>query len=257
MRYDTAIFCSTSIDEMTCALCLGQKPLLKSHIIPEFLYQALYDDKHRFHVLTTRADAKNRVEQKGARESLLCADCERAFSGFERYASLLFRGGLPTFGYKRQGDTLFLSGIDYRQFKLFQLSILWRASVSKLKFFQHVDLGPHTERLRLQLLRADPGPSNRYPCLMWGLRLNPGQAAAVMLPPERFKTDGKTHYVFVFGGYLWNFHVSKDPLAAQWCQLAIQENGSCCIQVKDVTEIPGLNKFMHELVRLGRAPQTP
>src|SRR3546814_5603951 len=35
---------------MHCALCLLPKPLQDSHIIPEFLYGVMYDDKHRYNV---------------------------------------------------------------------------------------------------------------------------------------------------------------------------------------------------------------
>lgn len=35
----------------TCALCLIADVLRHSHIISEFLYSAIYDEKHRFHVV--------------------------------------------------------------------------------------------------------------------------------------------------------------------------------------------------------------
>jgi len=32
---------------MVCRLCQKEKPLVQSHVIPEFLYRPLYDEKHR------------------------------------------------------------------------------------------------------------------------------------------------------------------------------------------------------------------
>lgn len=228
---------------MPCALCLADKPLRNSHIIPEFLYRALYDDKHRFHALTTRADTKDRLEQKGARQRLLCAECEQRLSVHERYASQLFNGGAG-FGCKRNGNLLSLSGIDYRQFKLFQLSILWRASVSTLRFFKNVDLGLHEERIRRMLLEAQPGAYNHYPCLMWGLQLEPSQPVGLMMEPGKQPRDGFTHYLFVFGGFLWDFRVSCRPLSETMGHVVLRESGTMMIQVRPVTELSGLRTFM-------------
>ena len=239
--------------DTNCALCHELRPLENSHIIPEFMYEALYDDKHRFHVLTTRTEARNTTKQKGIREHLLCACCERKLSKYERYGSLLFNGGTPP-TYRREGDVLVVSGIDYLQFKLLQLSILWRASICTLPFFAEVQLGPHQERIRKLLLSGNPGAFDLYPCLMWGLQLEFGKPLALMIPPKKHRTDGKTHFVFVFGSFLWNFHVSNQPLSAPWSRLPIQEDGTAIIQVKHVSELPGVDEFVSELVRLGRHP---
>jgi hypothetical protein len=229
----------------TCALCLQERRLRNSHIIPEFLYKALYDDKHRFHVLTKLPDQKDRIEQKGAREPLLCGECERRLSSYERYTSLLFKGGIE-FGFRRERNILHLSRIDYRQFKLFQLSILWRASVSGLPFFQKVDLGPHEEKLRKLVLAGDPAAADRYPCLMWGLQLEPGKAVSLMTPPEKQRIHGKTHYIFVFGGFLWDFLVSNKPAGHPISMLTLQESGKAIIQVRHIRELHGLREFMRE-----------
>jgi hypothetical protein len=39
---------------MPCALCLQEVELRRSHIIPKFLYETLYDDKHRLQVLSIK-----------------------------------------------------------------------------------------------------------------------------------------------------------------------------------------------------------
>jgi len=36
---------------MKCKICCQQKELRDSHIIPEFFYKPMYDDKHRFNVI--------------------------------------------------------------------------------------------------------------------------------------------------------------------------------------------------------------
>ncbi len=56
-----------------CALCLEERKLKNSHIIPEFVYKALgvYDEKHRFGGFSTDPDDKVTTHQKGFREYLL------------------------------------------------------------------------------------------------------------------------------------------------------------------------------------------
>ena len=79
---------------MTCALCLGEAPLRNSHVIPEFLYRSLYDEKHRLHQVSADPAQPNIYLQKGLREPLLCELCEQRFSVSERYASMLLNGGV-------------------------------------------------------------------------------------------------------------------------------------------------------------------
>lgn len=57
------------------------------------------------------------------------------------------------------GKILLLTNLPYRPLKLFRLSLLWRMSVSSLREFALVKLGPHEERIRQMLLQDDPGQS--------------------------------------------------------------------------------------------------
>jgi hypothetical protein len=108
-----------------CKLCLQQDLLRDSHIISEFLYASMYDDRHRFHVLAA-GDLHSSYEQKGYRERMLCQSCETKLSKWEIYARALLMGG-ALLQYRREGTITWVEGIDYPRFKLFQLSILWRA----------------------------------------------------------------------------------------------------------------------------------
>ena len=87
---------------------------------------------------------------------MLCQSCETKLSKWETYARGLLTGG-TLLQYRREGTITWVEGIDYSRFKLFQLSILWRAGVTTREFFSKVTLGPHAERLREMLLAEDPG----------------------------------------------------------------------------------------------------
>ena len=227
---------------MTCALCQLEKPLLQSHIIPEFLHRALYDEKHRFHVISALPGELPEYKQKGEREPLLCGDCESLFSKYERYGSLVLHGGTPLTA-RQDGTLLLLAGIDYKQFKLFQMSILWRAGVSSLPFFERVSLGPHQERLRTLLLSEDPGQPEQYGCIMWGLSMIPGQTPALFMQPTRVRNQGFITYKFVFAGLVWVFFVTKEPLRYPLDRCVLQANGETVVQMRSVAEMQDLKAF--------------
>ncbi|MEI8342021.1 MAG: hypothetical protein WCH43_10875 [Verrucomicrobiota bacterium] len=54
-----------------CRLCGLVKELQFSHIVPEWFYTRLYDDKGRIHVLSTDESSRHKQIQKGLREYLL------------------------------------------------------------------------------------------------------------------------------------------------------------------------------------------
>ena len=239
---------------MQCALCLNDRPLCESHIIPEFVYQSLYDEKHRFHVVSSQPDERARYKQKGLKESLLCENCEAQFSRYEGYAKLVLRGGVPL-NARREGSLIILSGIEYRAFKLFQLSILWRAGVSKSDFFEKVQLGPHQELLRRTLIDNNPGHSHAYGCVMWGITMLPGESPAVIMQPTKTRIHGHIIYKFMFGGLVWVFFVTSQQLAYPFNLCVIQENGDAVVQVKGITEMRDLSAFMATAQKHGNLPR--
>lgn len=158
---------------MACYLCLKDKELRNSHVIPEFVYKELYGSKHKFHVLSTLKNRPRPMEQKGIREKLLCNECEGKLLLWEKYAREILLGGAGV-TVQRDGELLILSGLDYDKFKLFQLSILWRASVSTHPMFSKVNLGPHEERIRKFVDSKNPGRYTDYPCVIFGLTSESG-----------------------------------------------------------------------------------
>jgi hypothetical protein len=238
---------------MPCALCLQEVGLQRSHIIPEFLYETLYDEMHRLQVLSIIPEQANWREQKGLRERLLCHACEQKFSVWERYASLVLRGGLPL-TFKQEGNIVHIAGLDYRQFKLFQLSVLWRAGASSLQFFEKVQLGKHEEILRRLLLAGDPGSPERYCCFMFGLKHDAKAFTGIIMQPGRVRLNGHSAYRFVFGGFLWAMLVSSHDLGPPMNQCTLSVSGNTVILIRNATEMHNLLSFSVELGQLGRAP---
>jgi hypothetical protein len=206
---------------MTCRLCTLDKELQNSHIIPEFCYKPLYDDKHKAQRLSKTGEQqkykKRKLLQKGLREKLLCFDCEQLLNDrYEKYFKQLWfdKKALPS---KFGDDTeIRLNGLDYSKFKLFHLSILLRASVSSLSEFEQVTLGVHEKSLREMLINELPGSDKKYPILCHALTKSNHeiQYGLIINPFKTRQPSGHISYGFCFGGCVWYYIVDSREVAA-------------------------------------------
>jgi hypothetical protein len=229
---------------LTCRLCQRQKELVRSHILPELVFKPCYDDKHRARqrVLPT---FKREFVQKGWRQRLLCQDCEARFSRYERYFSSIWYGAKtvrPSVAPLPGGLTM--HGINYANFKLFHLSILWRMGASALEAFHSVELGPHLERLRKMLLADDPGPASKYPIGAVAL-INKGSGEFLegfIVSPHMRRVEGHRVYLLAFGGCMWCYGVSNHD--APWFPNALTEDGSLFILSQQFDEFQEMREFL-------------
>lgn len=205
-----------------CALCKEERHLRNSHVIPEFMYKQLYDEKHKFWVLS--ASEPSWEEQKGLREHLLCGECETKLSKWETYTSRLLSNGVPTVA-KRTGDLIWVDGADYEKFKLFQLSILWRAGASNLPMFSKVQLGVHEETIRQRVFSETPGAPSEYGCALYALTTKDGVDRGLIVAPTLCRMEAIHTYHFVFGGLIWLFFVSNHSPSRHLTEGFVQRNG--------------------------------
>ncbi len=224
---------------MRCQLCHQESALRNSHIIPEFQYKPLYDNKHRFYVISTDPNQKQKFEQKGFREELLCDTCEGVFSRWEGYAKKVIFDD-TVYLVERTDHYMRLGGIDYLPFKLYLMSLIWRMGISTLEIFSAVKLGPHQERLRLMLLAGDPGPPDLYPTVLTGLLLEGEYQPDWILPPDKLKMDGHHTYRTVISGILFTFFITSRPFEFDMSQAAINTEGNFLMDAEDVRNIPFL-----------------
>ena len=236
---------------MKCALCLEDKELVNSHIIPEFMYTALYDDKHRFKELNIDGNSPNRLEQKGLREKLLCSSCDNKIGVYERYVSLLIHGGIEL-DFETVGDFDIVKNIDYKLLRLFQLSILWRAGVSTLPFFSTVNLGPHQERLRKLLHAGDVGVPWQYGCLMCSILYSSELQKDVIVQPTWTRIAGVFGYRFVCGGFAWVFCVANHPTYTGIETASLDPNGILRILKTDLSSAQFIIDTMKKLHSQGK-----
>ena len=214
-------------------------------MVPEFLYVPAYDDKHR--VRQVRSDSPRvRLAQKGIRERLLCGGCEKIINDrYELPISRVWRRLIPDqipLGH----DSLAISGFDYGTFKLFNLSILWRASVARGAAWAHVNLGErHEQALRAMLLERDPGPALRYP-FFGNVMLTPETrdvALGIVMAPTFGRYKATRVYMFIYGGCSWHFLVSSHTAIPHTPYVAL-EAGTMVLSVRDLRDNRAFDKHM-------------
>jgi len=232
-----------------CELCRQTKKLCRSHILPDFLYSEVYDESGKKMIVRSAIDHSEKFRQSGYWEWLLCGECESRTGEWDRYAANVLKGNVQLEG-RREGAVVHLSGIDYAKFKLFQLSVVWRASIAKGEFFKRVILGPHEEVMRSMLLTGDPGPHTQYPCLITSLIMEGAPATGVIVEPTEGRLYGHRTYRFVFGGLLWVFIVTRqqvNPIPGY-----LLERGEISILVRDAMEFEYLTDLMARVIAPGR-----
>lgn len=226
-----------------CRLCLRDRQLRMSHIIPEFLYGPLYGPTHRIRSVH-RSLPYIRFLGKGVREALLCDDCEALLGRYENYFSGVWYGaqGLPSEIPAGVGKFL-KSGLDYAQFKLFHLSILWRASVATLEDFRAVALGPHQQRLRQMIVTENPGDVADYR-LAASVLLRPNSRevhGGVVGVPAPARYNGGWMYSWVYGGCIWHCIVSRHVSTEID---VLQNDGTLSMAVFDIRNVPALSQAL-------------
>ncbi|MCR9074279.1 MAG: hypothetical protein NXI18_21705 [Alphaproteobacteria bacterium] len=224
---------------------MNDDALQNSHIIPEFLYRPGYDEKGRLLELSGDVGRKKLI-QKGYRERLLCAGCETHIGRFEKYFADLWYQTDPLPNPVTTNGIL--RSFDYQPFKLFLLSILWRAGISEREEFSTVRLGPYENELREMLLHEDPGPDTQFQ--IYGLVLLAPQTASpchgTIMPPARLRLPaGQTGYEFIFAGVSWNFISSKQTTDAIRLG-ALSESGTMSFPVRSLEDDRNFTQFMKD-----------
>jgi len=206
-----------------CKLCLQEKELLKkSHIVPDFMYERIFDGKHRLEIFRQK---ENRLwlqkpkPQTGLNEpNLLCSNCDRIkISKLENY----FRQKLFS-RVKEYSKTLpppkdlecVEFSADYQKIKLFFLSILWRFSIVKKPENKPVYLGEHQETIRQMIDENNPKEIHDYPfCLYCSLNKEnydkDGLETKVLVNPLLNIKNQGLEYCVLFPGFTLVIRISS------------------------------------------------
>ncbi len=208
----------------------------------------MYDDNRLLEIPFSDDKRVRWRQRKYLRERLLCNHCDNNIIGaWESHAKrLIFGGNIKASFEKDHEDYYRIRNVDYVKFKLFQMSLLWRAGVSKLRFFSQVELGEHKERLRSMLLAGNPGEPYEYGCMLMAPLLE-GQLLDLICEPEAFHIHGHRCYRFVAGGFVWVFVVSSHAKSFVYRELFLTADGRLVVVRENAENIEFLRRDAEKL----------
>lgn len=167
---------------------------------------------------------------------ILCNQCDNEVLGkLESYAAkVLYRNSELQFTVEEEEKivNLMFKGIDYTKFKLFLISLLWRASISSQKMFSGINLGPmYEEMARKMIFENSPGPPHEFATCILGLRTTSNLALRTIIAPRRLKDNGNTGYMFWINGLFYWYNVSDYNMPDIFKRVPLDENNEMTIGI--------------------------
>jgi hypothetical protein len=236
-----------------CRLCGEEKELIKSHIVPEGFYKNMYDDKNRL-FLSSQSRKDFITMQKGQREKLLCIECDSNLIGnkYDKYGIQVIRDRLhiqPSTDYKKE----IWEGLDYNKFKIFLLSVLWRAHIAQ-KFHKGITLEKNIETLIVEAIKSGQAPKENVIPIVGISLVDPQDRASKC---DEIITSGNTYtrtgqynsktYIIIFGGYAWTFIVPSAEINDPQEDFFLKENGLMVFPRQNIHDFTPLTDVMKSI----------
>lgn len=219
------------------------------------MYKELYDEEHRIYRVNFKDFWKYQKPPTGEYDKdILCVDCDSKILGsqYDDYAAKVFeQDGFVQISPGKAGEllTIDIANIDYTKFKLFLLSLLWRASISKREPFNAVRLGPYQEIIRAMLYDRNPGDSHDFPCYMIALRHEIEMTKQLISAFRKDKLGRYTTYSIIICGFLYIYKVGINiKLPNEFSEILLSKSN----QMK-IVQMPPINgkKFIKNFLKIG------
>jgi hypothetical protein len=138
-------------DLSNCHLCNCPSELQDSHIIPRSYFKSLKGNSGQLVTVSTDELIGAKLSNADPKEKLLCWDCEQFINrNYEQYGTRLFKDHHRA---KRTKEVVVFDHFRFKEFYLFLISMLWRASVSSLPRYEHINLGKEINDLLRHCLK--------------------------------------------------------------------------------------------------------
>lgn len=210
-------------------MCLRDRDLQESHIVPAWAYKRARDERFSNPNPIIVSEGVAVQHSKQHKEFLLCRDCEREFGQREDYvarisfqrderAPFLDLIGNVVLAHERM--RLALPGkLDLAALVYFGASVIWRASISSQ--ITRCSLGPkYDERFRAYLNHEAPFPETAVACVCFhDLPIGDAHVAAVTTTPvtQRQQRYHLTHFPIWGLQYYFAIGARVDPVWRGFC----------------------------------------
>lgn len=172
-----------------CKLCDQLKMLVKAHAIPRRFFKDIKGESPHAVFFDVSLEAKRTatyVRAGAYDDEILCEECEARFSDFDRYGWEIFGSLRLDHPVPGSGGRAYRISCDTDKVRRFILSILWRASVSKTKFYSHVNLGLYEKKIQSRIFDPTGLQANEFPIVVLHFdQAKFGAYSQVLFPPLR------------------------------------------------------------------------
>jgi len=201
---------------MLCKGCGEDKSLIKAHIIPRSFYMDLRKNENRLDLVSTNIKQKKGLSRIGEYDpDILCKECDQFLSKYDDYGKKLLLDQFDNFDTLIEGKLIrayVVKNYDYLFLKLFLLSVLWRASISKRPFFKDVNLGDHERHIKDLIFNIEDDNNHTYGCtLQKFIPSVVGSLEKTIHSPDKVEISGLNFYKLCFGGYKSLIRVDANP----------------------------------------------
>lgn len=201
-----------------CKFCGQEKKLIDAHIIPKNFY--LMREKDRYLSINSKT-CKYTIQQKGGYDSnILCGDCDNHILGeFDKEGYRILFSDFSKYKYEylhpQRIYQLDNSCYDYRKLRKFFISILWRASITKLEEWSNINLDGY-EKKAFEILKGKREYDELFKILIYKNCFAEDINQEVLIAKGKTKTYKK--YVIQMAGYRIEIIVDSSRLTNKYKQ---------------------------------------
>ncbi|KAA3597170.1 MAG: hypothetical protein DWQ06_14180 [Calditrichaeota bacterium] len=203
----------------------------------------MYDEKHRF----IQSNNPKFLLQKGIREKLLCHDCEQLLANtYESYGRKVLYGG-EEIEILESPQGKFSYNLDYKKFKIFSLSLLWRASISTREMFDEFKLLSNAEeKLRNMILNGNAGETFNFPFYNYVVE---EERFGFIMPPEKYKDNSHRIVRIIIGHFTWFFLISSHTEKFENKDILFKEDGILKVRKIKMSDTELIKQLNLELIQ--------
>lgn len=198
------------------------------------MYHGMFGKNHTLAQINIDNPSKKKLMQTGDIDrNILCSSCDNEVIGsYERYASkILLDENTYTETVSLDGMKCFEKPVDYKQLKLFLLSILWRANLTSLQSYKYIDIGQHEECIRNMLFNGAADKSDIFPVSIIKIIPPKSYQAKIIIEPITISLGEHDCCIFYVNGFFYNFTLSKHTTKVLFDSFAIKEDNRLIIPV--------------------------
>jgi hypothetical protein len=226
-----------------CPFCTKPGEKVRAHIIPEAFFRDISEEGH---VLRQReiGNHPKRIPVGIYDENVWCKSCENKFSHLDNYAIAILREPLEKFIALPHAYELEIEKPE--SIKLFFISLLWRASISRQRVFEQVSIGPYEEIAKELLESNSLGSLDQFSTII----SCSGADEKLIAESVPIRHSGVKFYRFYLGRFMVDIKVDKQPIPKKLLIAVIGHKKT--LSILRVRRDAGLIRSASQLAKLSR-----